>query len=79
MWDEVTDLSFENNWFGEQAWPVPTFITIRLSACYDGTHVELFHHGFERLGADAAWEFLGYESGWDLRHLAELKSIVEDD
>ena len=56
---------------------MPTFVTIRLTALYDGTLVELFHHGFERLGADAANELEGYESGWHTNHLEALRSIVE--
>ena len=39
--------------------------------------VEFFHHGFERLGADAADELEGYEEGWGLTHLASLRSLVE--
>ena len=38
---------------------------------------EIFHHGFERLGADAADNLEGYEEGWDIRHLKTLRSIVE--
>ena len=79
VFDEGRELSFENNWFGQRAWPVPTAITLRLTACYDGTLVELIHHGFERLGATGAQECLAYEAGWDTRHLAALKHIVEGD
>ncbi|MDA0977926.1 MAG: SRPBCC domain-containing protein [Proteobacteria bacterium] len=77
VFDEDRELSFENNWFGPRAWAVPTFITIRLTSMYDGTLVELFHHGFERLGAKGAAEYLAYESGWDTLHLKALKQIVE--
>ena len=77
VFDEASELSFENNWFGEGAWPVPTMITLRLTPCYTGTLVELFHHGFERLGQKGASEFLAYEGGWDTRHLRALKKIVE--
>ena len=79
VYDEDRELSFENNWFSEMAWPVPTMITLRLTANYEGTLVELFHHGFERLGKDSASEFQAYESAWDIRHLVELKHIVEGD
>ncbi|MBT4161878.1 MAG: SRPBCC domain-containing protein [Gammaproteobacteria bacterium] len=75
--DEAKELSFENNWFGQGAWPVPTIITIRLTSNYDGTMVELFHHGFERLGKSGADQLLSYESAWDTSHLAALKKIVE--
>lgn len=77
VFDEGRELSFEDNWFGPQVWSVPTVLTLRLSSVYDGTLVELFHHGFERLGTSAAAEFLSYEAGWDTRHLARLKQIVE--
>jgi uncharacterized protein YndB with AHSA1/START domain len=72
------ELTFENNWHdASMAWPVPTFITIRLTSLYDATLVEIFHHGFERLGDDAADNLQGYEEGWDLKHLTALRSIVE--
>lgn len=79
VFEEARELSFEDNWFGDRAWVVPTFITIRLTTAYDGTLVELFHHGFERLGSDGDSEYLAYESGWDVHHLAALKHIVEGD
>jgi uncharacterized protein YndB with AHSA1/START domain len=75
--EEAAELSFENNWFGDNAWDLPTIITIRLNHCYAGTMVELFHHGFERVGKRAAQEFLSYETSWDTRHLSALKKIVE--
>ena len=78
VFDEGFELSFEDNWFGEGAWQVPTMITLRLTACYSGTMVELIHHGFERLGQSGAAEFLVYEEGWDTRHLSALKKIVEE-
>ena len=77
VYDPGVELSFDDNWFGDNAWAVPTFITIRLRQHYDGTMVELFHHGFERLGADAADQFQGYEAGWDVHHLTALRAIVE--
>lgn len=77
IWEPAREVTIENNWKGAQAWPVPTFITLRLTPLYDGTHVELFHHGFERLGVAAADNLQGYESGWDLHHLQALRAIVE--
>lgn len=70
------ELSFSNNWH-EDPWPVDTLLTLRLRALYDGCLVELFHHGFERLGADAAGELRGYEAGWGTNHLDALREIVE--
>ncbi|MDH3642242.1 MAG: SRPBCC domain-containing protein [Gammaproteobacteria bacterium] len=77
IWEEAREVTMENNWKGDGAWPVPMFFTLRLTPLYEGTHVELFLHGFERLGADAADNHQGYESAWDLRHLQALRAIVE--
>ena len=76
VFDEARELTFSNNWESE-GWPVPTFITLRLTPMYGGCQVELFHHGFERLGEDAAAELEGYEEGWHSKHLEALKAIVE--
>ena len=78
VFEEAREVTWDDNWDApERRWPVPTFITIRLTSLYEGTQVELFHHGFERLGADAADNLQGYESGWDLKHLSVLRNIVE--
>jgi uncharacterized protein YndB with AHSA1/START domain len=71
------ELSLESNWQAPHAWPVPTFWTFRLTPMYDSTMVELFHHGFERLGGEAADLIEGYEQGWGVTHLTNLRSIVE--
>ena len=76
VFEPERELSFENNWESD-GWPVPTLVTLRLRALYEGCQVELFHHGFERLGANADAVFLGYESGWDVHHLQALKEIIE--
>jgi len=76
VFEPARELTFSNNWESD-GWPVPTLITLRLTPLYDACHVELFHHGFERLGADAAGELRGYEAGWHSRHLEALKAIVE--
>jgi uncharacterized protein YndB with AHSA1/START domain len=76
--DRAREITIENNWYDEaRRWPVPTFFTIRLTPIYDGTLVEIFHHGFERLGADGADNLQGFEEGWDIHHLAALRAIVE--
>ena len=72
------EFSFESQWHPPHSWPVPTFWTIRLTALYGGTQVEIFHHGFERLGAAAADNLEGYESGWDVTHLSALRAAVRD-
>ena len=76
IFQTARELTFSNNWETD-AWAVPTLITLRLTALYDACHVELFHHGFERLGSDAGAELQGYESGWNSQHLDALKTIVE--
>ena len=74
--EPARELSFSNNWESD-GWPVPTLITLRLELLYDACHVELFHHGFERLGSDAGAQLRGYEAGWTSHHLEALKAIVE--
>lgn len=72
------EVSFTINWHDAAlAWPVPTLWTLRLTPMYDGTQVEIFHHGFERLGQDAGDNLEGYEEGWDIKHLKALRAIVE--
>jgi len=71
------ELSLESQWESPHQLPMTTLWTIRLSALYDGTHVELFHHGFERLGKDAADNLEGYEQGWDVKHLTALRALAE--
>lgn len=75
--EPARELSFESNWATPHDWPVPMLWTVRLTPLYEGTHVELIHHGFERLGRDAADALEGYEGGWDIKHLKALRSIVE--
>jgi uncharacterized protein YndB with AHSA1/START domain len=77
VFDETRELTFESNWEGSLAWPVPTFMTIRLTPLYEATQVEIFHHGFERFGADAADNLQAYEEGWDVKHLKALRAVVE--
>ncbi len=76
VFEPPRELTFSNNWESD-GWSVPTLITLRLTSLYDACHVELFHHGFERLGSDAGAELQAYEAGWHSRHLEALKAIVE--
>ncbi len=71
------ELTYESNWEGDRAWPLATLHTIRLTPLYSGTLVEIFHHGFERIGAGVAGVLEDYESGWTNHHLARLREIVE--
>lgn len=77
VFEPECEISFDSQWDGPRAWAVPTFWMIRLTPHYDATMVEIFHHGFERLGADAAVNLEGFESGWDIRHLKALRGIVQ--
>ena len=76
IFDAPREVTFQSNWQPPLDWPVPTLWTIRLTPLYDGTLAEIFHHGFERLGAAAADNLEGYEDGWDIKHLKALRAIV---
>jgi uncharacterized protein YndB with AHSA1/START domain len=69
------ELTFEQDWIG-RGWKAPPLITLRLTLLDGGTLVELFHHGFEVLGADAADNHRGFEEGWTMRQLDALHAIV---
>lgn len=71
------EITFEDNWIPVREWPVPVYITIRLTPFQDGTVVELLVHGFERFGDLAAERHLGLERGWSVHQLAGLRAIVE--
>jgi len=77
VFDPEREVTFESNWRPPHAWPVPTFFTLRLTPVYEHTLVEIFHHGFERFGPDAADNLQDYEEGWDGKHLKALRAIVE--
>ena len=78
VYEPAREITFESNWHeAPLRWPVATFMTIRLTPLYDATLAEIFHHGFERLGIDAADNLQGYEEGWDIKHLKALRAIVE--
>ncbi len=77
VWEPEHEVSAEINWKNPNDWPVPMLWTIRLTQLYDGTQVEIIHHGFERLGAGAGAELESYEEGWTNRHLKALREIVE--
>lgn len=69
------ELSFEQRWVGSD-WDGPATVTIRLRPVDGGTLVELFHHGFERLGGSAGEHLDGFESGWTTRQLRALRDLV---
>ncbi len=77
IYEPGREVSFDSQWKPPHSWPVPTFWTIRLTSIYGATLVEIFHHGFERLGEQAADNLQGYEDGWNVIHLKALRSIVE--
>ncbi len=51
-------------------------VTILLTEVAGGTLVELFHHGYDLLGGDAADYLRGFEGGWDTHHLDALAELV---
>lgn len=77
VFDPPHELTFEQEWIG-QGWLAPSLITLRLTEHDGGTIVELFHHGFERLGGDTAANHRGFEDGWGLQQLEALRVRVEE-
>ena len=75
--DEAREFTFENDWIPNTGWKSPTYMTLRLTPALNGTLVELYHYGFERVGGDVASEHAGYEQGWGMLQLASLKAVVE--
>jgi uncharacterized protein YndB with AHSA1/START domain len=75
VFDPPHELTFEQDWVGH-GWKAPPLLTIRLTALDAGTLVELFHHGFEALGPDAAENHRGFEGGWTMRQLDALRELV---
>lgn len=75
------EMSLEIQWASPWEAPYsqlpPTYWTFRLTPLYGGTHVELFHHGFELAGDAAADSLEGCERGWDAKHLVALRATVE--
>ncbi len=76
VFDPPHELTFEQDWIGH-GWPVPALITIRLTPSGTGTLVELFHHGFERMGALGAEMLRGFEGGWTNKQMEALRARVE--
>lgn len=76
VFDPPRELTFEQDWLGH-GWAAPPLITIRLTPAAGGTLVELFHHGFERVGGDPGEEHRGFEGGWTIRQLEALRELVE--
>jgi uncharacterized protein YndB with AHSA1/START domain len=74
VFDPPRELTFEQQWVGKD-WPGPVLITIRLTPCAKGTHVELFQHGFEQFD-DPGETHYGFESAWDLTQLTKLRERV---
>ncbi|HXK24218.1 MAG TPA: SRPBCC domain-containing protein [Myxococcota bacterium] len=81
VFEPSREMSFEvvwaARWEASYSAPIPSFWTFRLTPLYDGTLVEIFHHGFELSGDDAADNLEGYEQGWDIKHLKALRELVE--
>ncbi|MEX0749308.1 MAG: SRPBCC domain-containing protein [Dehalococcoidia bacterium] len=76
VYDPPRELTFEQDWRGK-GWTAPALVTLRLTPHIGGTVVELFHHGFERMGAAAGEIQRGFEGGWTTRQLEALREIAE--
>ena len=61
-WEPPTRVVF--SWKPNLSDNPPTEIEVRFAATDDGTHVELEHRGWERLGDVASQRREGYETGW---------------
>lgn len=70
-------ITWKEPWGASYATATPSFWTFRLTPLYGGTHVEIFHHGFELTGSLSADNLEGYEEGWDIKHLKTLRGLVE--
>jgi uncharacterized protein YndB with AHSA1/START domain len=77
VFDPGRELTWEDNWIGELAWPTTIFSTLRLTPAAGGTIVEFIKHGFERLGERAAEVHEGLEGGWSITQLRALRGLVE--
>jgi uncharacterized protein YndB with AHSA1/START domain len=71
------EIVWREPWDAVYATAIPSYWTFRLSPVHSGTLVELFHHGFELTGPNAADILEGYEQGWDVKHLTALRAVVE--
>ena len=76
VFDPPRELTFEQDWVGH-GWKAAPLLTIRITPHDGGSLVELFHHGFEALGPDAAENHRGFEGGWTMRQLEALRELVE--
>ena len=76
VFDPPRELTFEQEWLGH-GWIAPALITLRCTAVDDGTLVELFHHGFERVAADPGALLRGFEAGWTTRQLEALRDRTQ--
>jgi uncharacterized protein YndB with AHSA1/START domain len=75
VFDPPRELTFEQEWV-DAGWTAPALITFRLSPLNDGTLVEIFHHGFERVSTDAGDLHRGFEQGWSMLQLDALHDRV---
>jgi uncharacterized protein YndB with AHSA1/START domain len=71
------EIVWREPWEATYATATPSYWTFRLTPVHSGTLLELFHHGFELTGANAADNLEGYEQGWDIKHLSALRAVVE--
>jgi len=77
VFDPARELTFEDQWIPPREWPLPVFITLRLTPYEGETLVELLVHGFERFAEYAGERHRGLEGGWSVTQLEALREIVE--
>lgn len=77
VFDPPNELTFEDARVPHSGEYEPLLITYRLTPHLDGTYVEFFVHGFERLGAIGPERLQGLENGWEMLQLNHLRKAVE--
>ncbi len=77
--EPAKEATFEMDMGAEaQGWESPLLLTWRLTPHMGGTVVEMFLHGFEKIGPGAINAYIGFEEGWERAEVRALKSVVEN-
>ncbi len=77
VFENEREVTFETVWQPSER-SISLLWTLRITPLYDGSLVQIIHHGYERLGTAAADALQGNEQGWDAHHLVALRQIVDD-
>ncbi len=76
VFEHEREVTFETVWQPGEG-RVPLFWTLRITPVYDGSLLDIIHHGYERLGTAAGDALQGNEEGWDAHHLIALRNIID--